>query len=125
MENWKRFLKEGDVNHDEILKKAEGEAKSEDDVPRIETLHQNVAHMTVALKELEGRRVRVANKHKMPVDVYLFSLIVDRRLNHETRNIPRPFFFAIDHRLGRTNSDTTSQYSLGDRPICLENLPRS
>ena len=64
MENWKRFLKEGDVDHDEILKKAEEGAKSEDDVPRIETLHQNVAHMPVALKELEGRRVRVANKHK-------------------------------------------------------------
>ena len=63
-ESWKRFLKEGEVDHDEILKKAEMGAKSEDDVPRIETLHQNVAHMTIALKELEGRRVRVANKHK-------------------------------------------------------------
>ena len=64
MESWKRFLKEGEVDHDKILKKAEVGAKSEDDVPRIETLHQNVAHMTIALKELETRRLRVANKHK-------------------------------------------------------------
>ena len=63
MESWKSFINEK-VDHDEILDKAEGSAKSGDDVPRLETLHQNIAHMTIALKELETRRLRVANKHK-------------------------------------------------------------
>jgi len=64
IENWKRFINEQSVDHDEILDKSKGAAKTEDDVSRIETLHQNIAHMTIALKELETRRLRVANKHK-------------------------------------------------------------
>ena len=63
MESWKSFVNE-EVDHDKMLDKAEGSAKSGDDVPKLETLHQNIAHMTIALKELETRRLRVANKHR-------------------------------------------------------------
>ena len=50
------------MNHHEILKIAERQAKDPKDVPKIETLHQNLAHMTVALKEVETRLLRVTNK---------------------------------------------------------------
>ena len=49
-------------NHKEILDKAKECAKSPSDIPKIETLHQNICHMTVALKEVETRLFRVANK---------------------------------------------------------------
>ena len=50
------------MNHHEILKIAERQAKDPKDVSKIETLHQNLAHMTVALKEVETRLLRVTNK---------------------------------------------------------------
>ena len=50
------------VNHDEILSTAKRSASNPEDVPKLETLHQNIAHMTVALKELETRLLRVINK---------------------------------------------------------------
>tara|TARA_B100001758_G_C18126974_1_gene461798 strand:+ start:174 stop:458 length:285 start_codon:yes stop_codon:yes gene_type:complete len=50
------------VDHLKILVEAEKQARRPEDVPRIETLHQNVAHLTVALKELETRLIRVTNK---------------------------------------------------------------
>ena len=50
------------LNHDEILSTAKRSAANPEDVPKIETLHQNISHMTVALKELETRLLRVVNK---------------------------------------------------------------
>ena len=50
------------MNHKEILEKARRLASKPDDVVKIETLHQNLAHMTVALKEVETRLIRVVNK---------------------------------------------------------------
>ena len=50
------------MNHHEILERAKKQASNPKDVPRIETLHQNLAHMTVALKEVETRLLRVTNK---------------------------------------------------------------
>ena len=50
------------VNHEEILDIAARSAARPDDVPLVETLHQNIAHMTVALKEVETRMIRVINK---------------------------------------------------------------
>lgn len=55
------FIKES-INHYEILDTAIKNAKNPDDVPLVETLHQNIAHMTVALKEVETRMIRVVNK---------------------------------------------------------------
>ena len=50
------------MNHHEILEIAKKQASNPKDVPMIETLHQNLAHMTVALKEVETRLLRVTNK---------------------------------------------------------------
>ena len=50
------------MNHKEILEKAKRLASNPKDVPKIETLHQNLAHMTIALKEVETRLLRVTNK---------------------------------------------------------------
>lgn len=50
------------VNHEEILDVAVRSAARPDDVPLVETLHQNLAHMTIALKEVETRMIRVINK---------------------------------------------------------------
>jgi len=50
------------MNHKEILEKAKRLAFNPKDIPKIETLHQNLAHMTIALKEVETRLLRVANK---------------------------------------------------------------
>ena len=50
------------MNHKEILEKAKKQASSPSDVVKIETLHQNLAHMIVALKEVETRLLRVVNK---------------------------------------------------------------
>ena len=49
-------------DHEAILSKAKECAKIPEDIPKIETLHQNICHMTVALKEVETRLFRVANK---------------------------------------------------------------
>ena len=56
------------MNHKEILEKARALASKPEDVVKIETLHQNLAHMTIALKEVETRLLRVvnkANRHKI------------------------------------------------------------
>tara|TARA_B100000212_G_C27359231_1_gene527402 strand:+ start:465 stop:737 length:273 start_codon:yes stop_codon:yes gene_type:complete len=50
------------MNHKEILEKARKQASKPENVVKIETLHQNLAHMTVALKEVETRLLRVVNK---------------------------------------------------------------
>ncbi len=50
------------MDHNEILEIAKKQSKNPDDVPLVETLHQNIAHMTVALKEVETRLLRVVNK---------------------------------------------------------------
>ena len=50
------------MNHKQILEKARKLAVNPGDVVKIETLHQNLAHMTVALKEVETRLLRVVNK---------------------------------------------------------------
>tara|TARA_B100000963_G_C22436361_1_gene584484 strand:+ start:29 stop:301 length:273 start_codon:yes stop_codon:yes gene_type:complete len=50
------------MNHKEILEKARKQASKPEDVVKIETLHQNLAHMTTALKEVETRLLRVVNK---------------------------------------------------------------
>jgi hypothetical protein len=49
-------------NHEEILLNAKLCAKKPEDVPKIETLHQNICHMTVALKVVETRLLRATNK---------------------------------------------------------------
>ncbi len=50
------------MNHKKILEKAKKQASNPSDVVKIETLHQNLAHMTTALKEVETRLLRVVNK---------------------------------------------------------------
>ena len=50
------------IDHEEILDTAIKSAADPSDVPLVETLHQNIAHMTVALKEVETRMIRVVNK---------------------------------------------------------------
>ena len=50
------------MNHDEILREALRVASNEKDIPLIEVLHQNLAHMTVSLKEIETRMLRVVGK---------------------------------------------------------------
>ncbi len=50
------------MNHEEILDTAKKYAERPEDIPKIETLHQNIAHMTIALKEVETRLYRVVNK---------------------------------------------------------------
>ena len=50
------------MNHHQILEIAKKQASNPKDVPKVETLHQNLAHMTVALKEVETRLLRVTNK---------------------------------------------------------------
>ena len=50
------------MNHHKILEIAKKQASNPLDVPKIETLHQNLAHMTIALKEVETRLLRVTNK---------------------------------------------------------------
>ena len=50
------------MKHKEILEKAKSHAKNPKDIPKIETLHQNLSHMTVALKEVETRLLRVTGK---------------------------------------------------------------
>jgi len=50
------------LDHKKILQEAINQAKNPDDIPKVETLHQNLAHMIVALKEVETRLIRVANK---------------------------------------------------------------
>ena len=66
------------MNHHEILEIAKKQASNPQDVPKIETLHQNLAHMTVALKEVETRLLRVTNKmNRLKVedrDVFLVPL---------------------------------------------------
>jgi hypothetical protein len=52
------------MNHKEILDLAKRYAKNPEDIPKVETLHQNIAHMTIALKEVETRLYRVVNKMK-------------------------------------------------------------
>ena len=55
------FIKES-IDHYKILATAVKNAENSDDVPLVETLHQNIAHMTVSLKEVETRMIRVVNK---------------------------------------------------------------
>ena len=66
------------MNHHEILETARKQASNPSDVPKIETLHQNLAHMTVALKEVETRLLRVTNKmNRLKVkdrDIFLVPL---------------------------------------------------
>ena len=66
------------MDHHKILKIAKKQARNPKDVPKIETLHQNLAHMTVALKEVETRLLRVTNKmNRLEVedrDVFLVPL---------------------------------------------------
>ena len=66
------------MNHHEILETAKKQASNPQDVPKIETLHQNLAHMTIALKEVETRLLRVTNKmNRLKVedrDVFLIPL---------------------------------------------------
>ena len=50
------------MDHDAILKEALRVASNKKDIPLIETLHQNLAHMTVSLKEVETRMLRVVGK---------------------------------------------------------------
>tara|TARA_B100001287_G_C22635070_1_gene507122 strand:- start:712 stop:1230 length:519 start_codon:yes stop_codon:yes gene_type:complete len=50
------------MDHDAILKEALRVAKNKEDIPLIETLHQNISHMTVSLKEVETRMLRVVGK---------------------------------------------------------------
>ncbi len=50
------------MDHEEILRVARSQARKPADIPLVETLHQNIAHMTVALKEVETRLIRVINK---------------------------------------------------------------
>lgn len=50
------------IDHEEILNTAIKSAADPQDVPLVETLHQNIAHMTIALKEVETRMIRVVNK---------------------------------------------------------------
>lgn len=50
------------MNHKQILEEAISQSRNPSDVPKVETLHQNLAHMTTALKELETRLIRVTNK---------------------------------------------------------------
>ena len=49
-------------DHKKILEEAKRYATKPSDIPKIETLHQNICHMTVALKEVETRLFRVTNK---------------------------------------------------------------
>lgn len=49
-------------NHKEILLNAKRYAKNPGDIPKIETLHQNICHMSIALKEVETRLLRATNK---------------------------------------------------------------
>lgn len=51
-----------EVNHVEILNRAKEQASNPDDIPKIETLHQNISHMTIALSEVETRMNRVVGK---------------------------------------------------------------
>jgi hypothetical protein len=51
-----------EVNHVEILNRAKEQASNPDDIPKIETLHQNISHMTIALTEVETRMTRVVGK---------------------------------------------------------------
>lgn len=66
------------MNHHQILETAKKQASNPSDVPKIETLHQNLAHMTVALKEVETRLLRVTNKmNRLKVedrDIFLVPL---------------------------------------------------
>ena len=66
------------MNHHEILEIAKKQASNPKDVPKVETLHQNLAHMTVALKEVETRLLRVTNKmNRLKVedrDIFLVPL---------------------------------------------------
>ena len=55
------FIKET-IDHYKILNIAIKSAENPDDVPLVETLHQNITHMTIALKEVETRMIRVVNK---------------------------------------------------------------
>ena len=57
----KKFIKES-IDHHSILKIAKKQATSPDQTVKIETLHQNIAHLTSCLKELETRSIRVVNK---------------------------------------------------------------
>ena len=50
------------IDHEDILNAAIKSAADPKDVPLVETLHQNIAHMTIALKEVETRMIRVINK---------------------------------------------------------------
>ena len=50
------------IDHEDILDTAIKSAANPKDVPLVETLHQNIAHMTIALKEVETRMIRVINK---------------------------------------------------------------
>lgn len=57
----KKFIKES-IDHQSILKIAKKQATNPDQTVKIETLHQNIAHLTSCLKELETRSIRVVNK---------------------------------------------------------------
>lgn len=59
----KSFIKES-IDHQAILDFAASNAVDEDDVIKIETLSQNIMHMTIALNEVETRLVRVSDKMK-------------------------------------------------------------
>ena len=59
----KRFIRES-IDHQAILDFAESNAGDADDVIKIETLSQNIVHMTIALNEVETRLVRVSDKMK-------------------------------------------------------------
>jgi hypothetical protein len=51
-----------EVNHVEILNRAKEQSSNSEDIPKIETLHQNISHMTIALAEVETRMTRVIGK---------------------------------------------------------------
>ena len=51
-----------EVDHVGILNRAKEQASVPENIPKIETLYQNISHMTIALTEVETRMNRVAGK---------------------------------------------------------------
>jgi hypothetical protein len=64
LEKYVRSILFESVDHDEILDRAKREVVNEESIAELETLYQNVAHLTIALEEVEGRKSRVTNKLK-------------------------------------------------------------
>ena len=86
------------LNHEKILQEAISQSKIPSDVPKVETLHQNLAHMTVALKELETRLIRVTNKmnrlkivdrDKFVVPLAECVLVIKNKINETEKSISK------------------------------------